>query len=528
MPLIILTVLMTVGIGLTMASVEKKSIMKNWEKNRCRVPVMFTGSYFKPSDDPRTPSEFSKDNFEFCMKQLVEEATQIAMMPVVSVFGKQASSANVMNTILGDIRKTIATIYSEFMSFLEPFVRRYNLTAVQLSLITSKLRSAMRRVNAIATSTIYIGLTLTRGLMNMVNFIIKVIIIILGILVAIIIILIFFLFPIIPLILTVIGAILAVAIGATAGTLDSYRESFCFAEGTKIAILTKEGNIEYKSIETLEIGDTLAYGCGKIEAYFEMGGAMTPLYYINGIYVSGSHLVESTDRTGWKSVSSDERAQFTNRRSSRLFCLNTEHHKIPVQSTGGIIYFKDWEEIEEDDLVGQYGWNYCILGMLNKYAKYNMWKESLSIKNNIPLLGGNTPVITNRGLINIKDIVFGDRVLDVNGELSTVLGFMKGKACNIKENHNDIWYTNIIKYDEANDVWVIDSNSTMEDGVSESIGYMLLTESGSFTIQHPITGNFVSLRDFTEVGHDKIHKTYPFVESRLRLSKKTEDTTELE
>ena len=71
MPLIILTVLMTVGIGLTMASVEKKSIMKNWNTNRCRIPVMFTGSYFKPADDPRTPSEFSKDNFEFCMKQLV-------------------------------------------------------------------------------------------------------------------------------------------------------------------------------------------------------------------------------------------------------------------------------------------------------------------------------------------------------------------------------------------------------------------------------------------------------------------------
>jgi hypothetical protein len=195
MPLIILTVLMTVGIGLTMASVEKKSIMKNWNTNRCRVPVMFTGSYFKPADDPRTPSQFSKDNFEFCMKQLVEEATQIAMTPVVSVFGKQAGSANTMNVILGDIRKTIATIYGEFMSFLEPFVRRYNLTAVQLSLITSKLRSAMRRVNAIATSTIYIGLTLTRGLMNMVNFVINVVIIILGILVAIIIILIFFLFP---------------------------------------------------------------------------------------------------------------------------------------------------------------------------------------------------------------------------------------------------------------------------------------------------------------------------------------------
>lgn len=528
MPLIILTVLMTVGIGLTMASVEKKSIMKNWNTNRCRIPVMFTGSYFKPADDPRTPSQFSKDNFEFCMKQLVEEATQIAMTPVVSVFGKQAGSANTMNVILGDIRKTIATIYGEFMSFLEPFVRRYNLTAVQLSLITSKLRSAMRRVNAIATSTIYIGLTLTRGLMNMVNFVIKVVIIILGILVAIIIILIFFLFPIIPLILTVIGAILAVAIGATAGTLDSYRESFCFAEGTKIAILNSDNEIIYKSIEHIKIGDTLAHGCGKVDAYIEMGGSMTPLYYVNGIYVSGSHLIESADGKEWKSVSSDERAQFTNRRSSRLFCLNTEHHKIPVQSTNGIIFFKDWEEIEEDDLVGQFGWNYCILGMLNKYAKYDMWKDSMSIKNNIPLIGGNTTIITNRGLIHIKDIKMGDRVLDANGELSTVLGYMMGKACNIKEDHDDVWYTNIITYDEDKDIWLIDDNTNMDNGSCNSIGYMLITETGSFTIQHPIKGNFVSVRDFTEVGHDRIHKTYPFVESRLRLSKKTEDTTELE
>jgi len=50
-------------------------------------------------------------------------------------------------------------------------------------------------------------------------------------------------------------------------------------------------------------------------------------------------------------------------------------------------------------------------------------------------------------------------------------------------------------------VWI----QTMESGNS------LITETGEIIIQ-----NDRIIRDYTDIGYDKIHETYPFVASRLK------------
>ena len=95
-----------------------------------------------------------------------------------------------------------------------------------------------------------------------------------------------------------------------------------------------------------------------------MDGRDIPLHYLNGIIVSGSHLVKGEDGE-WKSVSKDERATQTSiEDKSTLYIVLIQLHIIFLYSTDSkseIILFRDWEEIDDEDEKGQYEWNlYCI------------------------------------------------------------------------------------------------------------------------------------------------------------------------
>ena len=500
-PLAILTIVLTVGLGLSIANLEKGQIMKNWDTRRCNIPVMATASYFKPPDDPRTPSEFSTDNFKFCMKSLVESATDIAMAPISAIFSSHIGIASEMSTILTQIRSAIATMHNAFLSYVESFFGQYQAAIYQISRIAQHIRMSLRRVSAVMMSMIFTGLTVIRGMLNTVNFFIKVIVIILGILVALLIILFFILFPFIPVITSLIVALMAVTVGATAGALESYRESFCFAPGTQV--MMSDGSC--RSIEKIEIGDQLVDGI-VVEAKMVVDGAKTPLYKLDGILVSGSHLVFSDN---WHSVSKDPRAKQTSTVHTRLYCLNTSNRIIPVKGLSGRIQFRDWEELATEDLLGQYGWGYHVLATLNKYQSPEAWKHSLSagINPELPLISANTLVLTkDLKQVPIGSIKIGDLIADASG-FTEVLGILEGETERVEVEPVNQWYTQLIIFNKKTNVW------ERHVGCRGGKGIMIFTESGTFYIIQ--NNDAMLIRDFTEVGHKQIHRTYPFVATRI-------------
>jgi hypothetical protein len=346
---------------------------------------------------------------------------------------------------------------------------------------------------------------------------------------AIIIILIFVLFPFIPMILSVLGAIIATVLilvsviaGAVGNEASSDKSGFCFSGWTMVATVDKYGKEVSKPVSELKIGDELAEGCGKITAIIQMDGTEIPLYHLNGIMVSGSHLVKGKDGL-WKSVSQDERAIETHVESSVLYCFNTTTHNIPVYSNKNeIIMFRDWEEIEDDDEEGQYEWNYIVLKMLNKFSNYNTWKDSLKMTTNIPLMSSKTKVKTQSGFVSLEDMFIGLKyVLDSKGNKHKVLGIVKGEVDDVdaaKMGERGIWNTEL--YELKNEVW-IKSESTVVPGNDKIEGMTIITESGEFIIWDELEKKERVVRDFTEVGYKTIHETYPFVASRLRTTATT-------
>jgi hypothetical protein len=522
-PFMLITFGLLFALGLTIANLERATVMNEWTDRRCELPIIAAAAFFKPDSDPRTSSAFASDNFTFCLQSTVEKFITLFMGPINSLFGKQVGLTGDAMNMIGTVRTLAQNMYNAFLSYLDIYFKKFNRSVFEMSRITQHLRMAMDRANAVAVSMIYIGATMFRGIINSIQFMIKVILIICGIMLAIIIILFFILFPIMPLILATLAAIIS-AVMVFAGILsksisadaDDKMGGLCFAEGTMVQTVDANGEMHAVPVEKIRNGDQLAEGCGTITAIIRMKGDNIALRNLHGINVSGSHVVRGTDGQ-WKLVAEDERAIPTEHRSPIIYCFNTTSNNLPmISSNGSTILFRDWEELSYDDPKGQYIWNYIVSKMLHSNTsstKYTEWKNNIRPHCEDALMGRNVRVKTSKGWIPISEIEFG-QVLDRNEKSQDVLGCIKEHVYHA-EDKDGLWNTE--RYEEDQGVWKKSTNG-VPTGSSIIDGYALITESGEYIVWDDVEQKEKIIRDFTEVGYQDIHNTYAFLEARLRMT----------
>jgi hypothetical protein len=517
-PFFLLTFGLLFALALTVAGLERSTVMNNWTARRCDLAVMAASMFFKPADDPRSKGQFAADNFDFCMKSYVDKFMALFMAPVNTVLGKQANIAKSSVDMLSTVRNIATTLSNTFMSYMDSYFKKFNASIYEVSRVIQYLRMAFRRANAVVLSMLYSGISMFRGLLNTVQFVIKVILIICSIMIAIIIILIFVLFPFIPMILAVLGAIVTTVMasamiisGSVADEASGDMSGFCFSETTKIFVKRNNEKL-LVSVKDVKIGDELEDG-GKIITVIQMNGAEVQLYNIDGIIVSGSHLVKGTDGQ-WKCVADDERARPTLEKSSILYCFNTTTRNIPVYSHDiqQNIIFRDWEEIDDNDKEGQKMWTYTILKLLNNDKNYNVWKDTINPESEISLVGSKIKIKTKSGYRIISELDINDLVVDRNGKEQQVLGVINSRVEGVKDDNK--WNTEL--YELSNGIWIkgVEKYSKADE---TAIGWTIITETGEFIIWDEDEGKDKIIRDFTEIGYKEIHKTYPMVISRLRF-----------
>jgi len=495
-PIFILTVGLLTCIGASIAAQERTAIMKNWDTLRCNPFVMFGSPYLKPDDDPRSAGEFSSDNFRYCAKELAQKTMALALAPFMALFNEHISIGALVSQILEAIFWLLKKLYEAFLSFIEPFLKKFQAIAYQAGIATKHLQTAFQRINAIMVSFIFVGLSAFQSMQNFIDTVINIIIIICGIMLAIIIILFFILFPFIPLIITVLTVISAVVIGSAASAAADMKGGFCFAPETPVRLKTGVT----KPISELQVGDELEGGT--VEGVLVFDGTAVPLYNLNGIRVSGSHLVQD-EQGGWRSVASDGRAVPIQERVPLLYCLNTSQRIIPVLGSTGPVQFRDWEEIEEEDEEGQRGWDTLIRSMLGMDQEATEPREH---QDTFCLMSPAIHVRRQDGLcIRLEEVRIGDLVEDEKGVFTRVLGLVEGQVQGSSVASNRLWMSACIR--KSGSKWT--RGTTLRSGSDTQVGRHLITESGTFQTE---LGLF---RDFTEVGYDRIQETYPFVADRL-------------
>ena len=488
-----IVVMLTVGMATMMGLTDIQAIMNDWTNRRCDIDIMFSAFLYKPYDDPRSTSEFAGDNFTFCVKTIFNEGIKILVTPVLAILGKQLDVTDVLKEIFNILRTIKANAMASFMKILDPVWKRFAKTALLFSQNFQRMLSAMSRVGAIALATLYMGMGIQIAIQNTIDFVVKVVIIIMNILVALVAILFLILWPLIPfVILPTIDMLEAAGFGDRLGGL---RSGFCFDPSTLITLKTSER----VPIGSLKAGDRLWDG-SEVEGVLIVDGSLELLYSIDSILVSGDHLLYDERSKEWIPVLHHPSAKHVSYRSKTLVCLRTTNREINLRGSKSMWKFRDWEELPSGY---DAEWEMIIHHLLNKEIK-----KTEKAPSDYPMIGASCEILHGTGekrpisSVKIGDLIFGD------SGATRVTGIYKGTLVPEDSFTDGVW----IKKEK----W-----EHLEPSGRGSLkpGYHLTTESGTFWVDTKEFSGFV--RDFTEVGVERLSLTYPFVQAILSIKKST-------
>lgn len=475
----------------SIASVELNDVRANWNERRCE-PVVMAMAQMVPEDDSVNRSDFATENFQFCMGRVIDSVLTTFFNPVLKIFDSQIGVANKVQDVVKAMNESAASLMSPLTTVFTTLFIKIKGIAYQIARIFFKMNTAFDRVMGIAISSVFAGASMIKAINNTINYVVKVIMIILTILIILTIFLWFVLFPYIPIILTTIGIISATIAGASASSMAG---SFCVVPGTLVGL--KDGS--WVPVETLQPGTTLLSGA-KVEGVLKTTGEKASLVNVKGVVLSDSHLVFDDELNRWVSAGEHSSKESSTVSAEYLYCLNTTDRCWNVRSdlSSPVLQLRDWEELPPETDIYNAHWEALVYEMLNRQAIANT--ASLSVPGR-GLLGKQTQVYEeSKGLIPISEVKIGDKVKD-GLSFTRVLGVYRdtSQLVPISGPNGSIWM-----FYEGKRVWKHPDQHTLLQSCQTFIkeGYHLITHSGSFY------ANNLRVRDFTEIGHDRIDRTY--------------------
>jgi hypothetical protein len=192
----------------------------------------------------------------------------------------------------------------------------------------------------------------------------------------------------------------------------------------------------------------------------------------------------------------------------RLYCLNTSNRLIPiVNETGATVLFRDWEEIAEDDEKGQQGWAQMVASMIGSM-------RPTTDQDTFCLMDPRIKIPTPNGPKSLEEMQIGDKIELSYNRSTRVIGIVEGLV--IGQATSD-WLSGCIEKKYTPTGLIHHRLTTLQHSTDFIKGKHLITDSGLLVVH--INGSVRQLRDFTEVGIDRIHETYPFVARRLAAFK---------
>ena len=500
-----LTLLILFGLLYTFAKVNQKEVLDHWEQyNKNPIFVFFFAPFYKPDNDGRSQLEFAADNFYNVLMSFCNETMQILMQPLMAIINMMTSAINQTVDGLFNVRGLLKVMWTRFNSMTDAFMKRFEATLNALRATYTKLYNAMGKTYAISVAGLMSGLSALQTTLSLFDLMVNVCLTILVILAAIFIWLPFLLIPVIIIIIMCVNAINDSGQG---DKVTGIAGVFCFAEGTQVD--TKDGPFGTQggpqSIETIQLNQILADN-GVVNGILNFEHPISDMYSLYGVHVSGSHIVYENNKPLF--VKDHPDATKLPDQQRKVVCLITSTRRIPIVTPQGPVEFADWEEID-NELEELKEWNQQVFKLLNPGQTYvepsmtSMFSESgVSATTRIKTLNGTT--------IKASDIRPGSTILSADGTPTKVRGVVKltGKEvvnCSYLSDGASISAGTWVK---QHNTWIQHCHLTPMRP-STPFWYQFFTESGTFVIQDGAKS--ISVRDFTDVGSDELHKTYDWV-----------------
>ena len=487
-----LTLALVIGWAIIESDGSRQDVIAHWSERRCDFDVLMASFMYKPADDPRSSAKFASENFQFCVSTKATDYLNTIFGSLFEVLRKQLASSEILTQVFKVLRVQLNTIYEPFASMMNRFFVKFKQIGFRASVTFQQLYMAMKKAGGTAIASIFVALSLQTAFLNSIDFVIKVIMIVLYILMGLVFIFFLPILPLLALVIITVGGIESAMPGST-GPMGSV---FCFHKDTNV--IMKSGEIQ--QICLLNPGDILHNGI-VIQAVVEVPGEQ--LYDLDGVLVSGYHCLYQENEIIY--VKDHPRAKKSDRKEITLWTLITDKREIPVMGSKGYLRFLDWDEIP-DSREAEKAWEIVAGDLLNS-SNYNL---KLSVPTSAPCLDRALKVWIHQGgwrllsEVKVGDWIYGkDNWTKVTGRCERIV-----HTC-IGEDRN--------RFSDGN--WVSDGFDGWKhpEGKLNYVtwqGIQLITESGSFRVQM-ITGEERLVRDFTEVGSQKILDSHARTEALL-------------
>jgi hypothetical protein len=496
---VILLITMLLLFGIVLGASTRKNVVEHWGERRCDLEIMMLAFLYKPESYKNSAVNFASENFNFCIGTKVSDYLKTLFSSLFEILEKQMGAADIMRTILNTLRDSISQVYNPFSTMMNKFWNKFKQMGALASRIFQQIYMAMKKAAGISIASLYLAISLQTSLMNGIDLVINIIMIVLYIMMALAII---FFLPILPVMVFVFMATTGIE-SAFPGRTGGMGAVFCFAPQTKV--LLSGGS--YKFIYDIKIGDNLIDG-STVEAVIELPGYQETIYDLDGVYVSGGHRVWLEELDDFVCVKDHPDVIITNLKLKTLWTLVTTSRQIPVKGYFNTINFADWEELPSTPKILE-EWDKIVQHMLN-YEQINLQ----IIPKYAPCLDMSMKAhIFQGGLVPLMNIKRGDWILD-NTHWTKVIGTCTREVNGgIGDNGSRI----------SDGIWILYSDGKwyhpqeIPDNRKWQ-GVQLITESGKFRIYTADLKNSYIVRDFTEVGYERLVESYTR-EDRL-LSKK--------
>jgi len=332
-------------------------IKENWATERCKPSnIPFVGLINKP--DNMTMEEFTIQNFEYCMQDILKNVTGYAIMPITYVTSSMLNVFADMIKAIQDIRVMITNIRTSLTTIVEDVMGRLMNFIIPIQQLVIVFTDLMGKIKGIFATSIYTVMSVYYTLQSAINVVINGVTVILIVLAALIIIL-----WIVPFTwgAALAGTLTFVSIAIPLALLLSFMvkvfhlnpsvtipgvPSMCF-DGDASVLLQNKSVCAFKD---LQLGDILPNGSGVV-ASMKLENVHSTMCRIGDILVTPEHLVYDEQLGDW--VCAEEHPNKTVVEYSGreyLYCVNTSKKEIMI----GGLRFLDWDEIiidgDEDDL----------------------------------------------------------------------------------------------------------------------------------------------------------------------------------
>jgi len=457
-------------------------IKSNWTAERCSPAVIPFAGLINPPNG-KSGFEFTYENFNFCINNIIKETASYAMAPIEAVINLLSKTFGEFESAINDVRKLMSEIRSSVSDVSQNIMTRMLNILIPFQKMLISVKSIMGRAHATTVTGMYAAIGslwfLISGLLNIYNLIIIIVAVLIATVAGL------WLIPFgfgIPEALVMTGILVSVSVplGIVGGAIKEIIDvtgvnhtvksvPSCFKKDT---LLRGMNNTLY-SIDSIPLGTQLLDG-GKVTAKLKLDASKEDMFKLGNVSVSGSHKV--LHKNTWIFVKDHPRAVLDTSFTDRyIYCLNTSKKFIKING----YTFYDWDEVDTCNIF-KYG---CQeLDQIHKKLE-NGFHESTTVN------------IKSKGYIKINLVEVGDTLS--SGE--KVVGVVK--IANEKPLYE--YSGGFLGTKQLSVIQDIEKNPVLSNEITNVL-YHILTDKGIFYIKEQKIMDYNWNLDFFNV--EKLYK----------------------